>query len=154
MITIKQFLNVVDHAITDTDTWIGYSELATILSYWDGNQDGKSMDIIFSPTTQEVFAVHVHDFKNKRAYRRQIVGFNNDKEAWYGVNYADLESDDDLLGKMQAIYNDEDYDDRIAIPLDLPDDVLLILMKDAHAKDMTFNQYITELIKEKLKQYV
>lgn len=154
MITIKQFLDVVDHAITDTDTWIGYSELAIILSHWDGKQDGKSMDIIFSPTTQEVFAVHVHDFKNQRAYRRQIVGFNNDKEAWNEINYTDLESDEDLLDKMQAIYNNEDYDERVAIPLDMPDDVLLILMKDAHNRDMTFNQYITELIKEKLQQYV
>jgi hypothetical protein len=55
---------------------------------------------------------------------------------------------------MMALMNGEEYDDRVAIPLNLPDDVLLILMKEAHEKDITFNQYLTEIISEKLKQYV
>jgi hypothetical protein len=134
--------------------WLGYKELAIMLSTWDQDQNGRSMDIIFSPITQEVFAVHVHDFSSQRAYRMQIEGFNDDKEAWEGVNYTDLESEDDLLDKIIAIFNYEEYDDRIAIPLDLPDEVLLILMKEAHQKDITFNQYLTEIITEKMKQYV
>lgn len=149
MITIKQFLDVINYQVTDADNWIGYKELAIMLSTWDGDQNGRSMDIVFSPESQQVFAVHVHDYKNARSYRRQIAGFNDDKEAWDGVDYIDLESDDDLLEKMSAIFNYEPYDDRILIPLNgLSDDVLFVLMKAAHENDMTLNQYMEKCLRE------
>ncbi len=152
MITIKQFLDVIDYKVTDTDNWLGYKELAIMLSTWDGDQNGRSIDIVFSPETQQVFAVHVHDYKNMRSYRMQIDGFNDDKNAWDGVDYIDLESEEDLLEKMTAIFNYQPYDDRIAIPMNLPDNVLFVLMKNAHERDITFNEYLTEIIKERIDQ--
>lgn len=153
MITLKQFLDAIDYKVTDTDMWLGYKELAIMLSSWDHDQHGRSLDIVFSPTTQEVFAVHVHDYKNSRSYRMQIEGFNNDKAAWEGVNYIDLDSEDDLLEKIVAIFNYQEYDDRIAIPLNMPDEVLFILMKEAHEKDITLNEYLAQVLTERLSTY-
>lgn len=153
MITLKQFLDTINHQVTEVDTWIGYSELAILLSTWDGDHNGRSMDIVFSPVTQEVFAVHVHDYKNQRAYRRQIKEFNDDAQAWDDVDYIDLETDDDLLEKMDAIFNYKEYDERVTIPLNgLPNDVLFTLMMEAHKHDMTLNQYMEKFLSDEINK--
>jgi hypothetical protein len=158
MITLKQFAHVTDFKITDAEPYTFDGKYIIMLSYWNQDHDGFSMDIYFDPIEQtpefQTKAVHLHDYKNQRAYRIQQPNFDEDNQAWDDVKYIDLETCEDMLDKMMALMNGEEYDDRVAIPLDLPDDVLLILMKDAHEKDITFNQYLTEIISEKLKQYV
>lgn len=44
----------------------------------------------------------------------------------------------------------ENEDGSVTIPLDLDDTTLLILMKEAHKSNMSFNQYITRA----LEQYI
>lgn len=69
-----------------------------------------------------------------------------DKEAWDGVNYVDLEEDDDFIQKALSIKAGEDYDTRVSVPIDLPDDVAFELMKRAHDRDITFNQMVEEVL--------
>jgi hypothetical protein len=158
MITLKQFLSIIDCKITECEIW-NADEPLLLISHWDGNNDGRSMDIIFDPSISDeelqVKSVHLHDYKNQRAYRLMHKrDFEEDNFAWEEVKYTDLESDDDMKEKLTAAFMYEEYDERVVIPLDLPDDVLLILMKEAHAKDITFNQYLAECITEKLQNYV
>jgi hypothetical protein len=68
-------------------------------------------------------------------------------EAWDDVNYVDLESDDDFIQKGLAIKEGEDYDTRVSVPLDLPDDVLFELMKQAHERDITLNELMEDVIR-------
>ena len=71
-------------------------------------------------------------------------------EAWDDTKWIDLESDDDWIQKALAIVAGEDYDTRVTIPLDLPEAELMVLFKAAHAEDMTFNDFVEKILREKL----
>jgi hypothetical protein len=148
MITLKEWMELVDYKITEGSDYYSDNKILYSLDSWNGDQNGYSMCVIFDTATQTVFAVEAHDYKNNRAYRRAIPEFEGDAEAWDGVNFVDLESDDDFIQKALAIKNDEVYDTRVVIPLDLPESELLTLMTMAHERDMTFNDFVAEVIEK------
>ena len=109
-----------------------------------------------------VYEVQAHDYKNQRAYRivnpayysaMQDEATNRNvskKEAWEGVDYVDLEEDDDWFQKAIAIASGQDYDVRVTIPLDLDDDTVFTLMKMAHERDLTLNEFVEDVLREQL----
>lgn len=111
-----------------------------------------------------VYEVQSHDFKNDRAYRLINPDFKDNRdsestkrnvsldEAWDEVNYVDLESDDDWIQKALAIAAGEDYDTRVSIPIDLPEEELMVLFKMAHERDMTFNDFVEQVLREQLER--
>jgi hypothetical protein len=134
------------------------------LDSWNGDQDGNSSTIIFDTKTQEVYEVQSHDYKNQRAYRLVSPDYKDQRnmesvqrnvpldEAWDEVNYVDLEADDDWIQKALAIVAGEDYDTRVSIPIDLPEEELMVLFKMAHDRDMTFNDFIEQVLREQLER--
>ena len=164
MITLKEWMEVVDYRITEGSNylWDCYGPNSYSLDSWDGEHDGRSFSIIFDTKTHVVYEVQAHDFKNQRAYRlvNEDFKFERDVEsanrnvsltaAWDEVDYVDLESDDDWLQKSMAIAAGEDYDTRVSIPLTLPDNELMVLFKMAHEADMTFNDYVEQILRERL----
>lgn len=164
MITLKEWMEVVDYRITEGSNylWDCYGPDSYSLDSWNGVHDGHSFSIIFDTKTQEVYEVQSHDYKNNRAYRlcnpKTYLGMEieagnrgvNKKEAWENVDYVDLESDDDWIQKALAIAAGEDYDTRVTIPLELDDVDLLTLMKMAHARDLTFNEFVEDVLREQL----
>lgn len=164
MITMQEFMEVIDYRITEGGdyTWrcFGDESRPYSLTAWNGDHDGWSFNITFDTGTQEVYIVEACDFKNDRAYRiinpdwieqyQEYAKNHNPKnrnEAWDGVDFVDLESDDDWIQKALAIKAGEDYDTRVSIPLEIPEDELMLLFKAAHERDMTFNQFVEEAIK-------
>jgi hypothetical protein len=166
MITLKEWMEVVEYRVTEGSTfcWQCYGPNAYSLDSWDGDHDGRSFTIIFDTKTQTVYEVQSHDFKNDRAYRRINPDFKDQRdsesterdvsldEAWDDVNYVDLESDDDWIQKALAIAAGEDYDTRVSIPIDLPEEELMVLFKMAHERDMTFNDFIEQVLREQLER--
>jgi Arc/MetJ family transcription regulator len=73
--------------------------------------------------------------------------------AWEDVAYVDLECDDDFMQKALAIAAGEDYDTRVSMPIDFTDEQLLKYMKLAHERDMTFNQFVEEALREAIEDY-
>lgn len=117
------------------------------LDSWDGDFDGANSSIVFNPKTQEVLEVSVCDYKSNRAYR--LSNFENkdtDTVAWDETDYTDLETDEDMLDKLTKIMSYQPYDERVQIPVDLPDHVLLTLAKEAHARDITLDQLMVEIV--------
>ena len=152
MITLKEFMEVANYRITEGGDYFAYGG-AYALTSWNGDQDGYSIEIIFSPRTQEVYEVQACDYKHQRAYRLVHGDYWDeklDKEAWDNVNWVDLESDDDWFQKALSIVAGEDYDSRVSIPIDLPDRELMALFKAAHEADMTFNDFVEQVLREKL----
>jgi hypothetical protein len=49
--------------------------------------------------------------------------------------------------------NGQPYDERVIISLDLPHDVLFVLMQMAHKEDITFNQLIENILLAELEKY-
>jgi hypothetical protein len=164
MITLKEWMEVVDYRVTEGSNymWNCYGPNSYSLDSWDGSHEGSSFSIIFDTKTQVVYEVQSHDYRNNRAYRRcnpdtylgmEIEAGNrgvNKKQAWDEVDYIDLESDDDWFQKALAIAQGEDYDTRVTIPLELDDDDLLTLMKMAHDRDLTFNEFVEDVLREQL----
>jgi hypothetical protein len=167
MITLKEWMEVVEYRITEGSTyqWGCFGHNVYSLDSWDGEQDGHSFTVIFDTKTQEVYEVQAHDFARQRAYRlinpeyaeqyrteakdRSVL----ENQAWDDVDYVDLETDDDWIQKAQAIAAGEDYDTRVSVPVDFTDEDLLKYMKLAHERDITFNQLITEALIEAIDEF-
>ena len=58
-----------------------------------------------------------------------------------------------MLEKARAIYLGEDYDQRVKVPIDLPNELLFELMIKAHEKDITLNNLIEEAIQAAIDAY-
>lgn len=168
MITLKQWMEVVNYRITEGDAWhseaFGYN--AHCLSAWNGvhGAGGWSLNIVFDTETQLVYQVEVCDYTNDRAYRmiNPLYKDAHDKEAksneyanqaWDDVDFTDLEVDEDWLDKATAIVDSEEYDSRIQVPIDFSDEELLKYMKMAHERDMTFNQFVEEALRHAIDEY-
>ncbi len=166
MITLKQWMETVDYRITEGSQfcWNCFGDNAYTLDSWDGNQDGATLTITFDTQTQEVYEVQAHDYRNERSYRMinpdyakvfddEMKRRNIDDFAWDEVKFTDLETDEDWLEKARAIFLGKEYDDRITIPLDIPDGELLKIMLAAHERDMTFNQFVEEALKHAIDEF-
>lgn len=154
MITLKEWVELVDYKITEGSEFYNYAPNMFTLTSWNGNQDGYSTNIVFDVIDQTVYAVEMCDYKNNRAYRLKLPEMALDKKAWDGVNFIDLETDEDFLAKARAIIAGEEYDERVVIPLELDDDILYTLMKKAHERDMTFNDFMNEVLMIEIERMV
>ena len=170
VITLKEFMEVIDYRITEGDdyTWPCFGDGAKpySLSAWNGDHDGWSFNIVFDTGTQEVYMVEACDYKHQRAYRRMNPDWVKDyqdyakahnpeyaDQAWDSVDFVDLEEDDDWIQKALSIKAGEDYDTRVSVPLELSDEDMLTYMKAAHERDMTFNQFVEEAIRQAVKDH-
>lgn len=169
MITLKQWMETFNYRITEGDAygWTCYGPNAQSLSAWNGLHDdgGWSGNIVFDTLNQTVYEVEVCDYTNERAYR--IINPNFKKaydaeaksrgadadQAWDCVKFVDLEVYDDWLLKAEAIVDGQDYDTRVSIPIELPDNELLYLFKMAHERDMKFNDFVEDILKQALEKY-
>ena len=166
MITLKEFMEIVDYRITEGGDygWQCYGHDAYMLDSWNGEQDGHSFTIIFDTKTQVVYEVQAHDYVNQRAYRlinpeyakknkkeARKRGINKD-EAWDDVNYIDLEVDDDFIQKCLAIAAGEVYDTRISVPLELDKDQMYQLMVMAHEQDKTLNEMVEDILRRMIAE--
>ena len=164
MITLKEWMEVVNYRITEGSNfmWDCYGPDSYSLDSWNGDQDGHSFTVIFDTKTQVVYEVQSHDYRNQRAYRLVNPDFQSERDiestdrnvslnqAWDGVDYVDLESDDDWFQKALAIEAGEDYDTRVTVPLDLDEHEMFTLMKMAHERDLTLNEFVEEILREQL----
>ena len=156
MLTLKEWMEIVDYRITEGSDYYNsrYGDKIYSLDSWNGEQDGYSFTIIFDTLTQKVYEVQAHDYLHNRAYRMFAEGsappVGEDTQAWDDVNYIDLEVDDDFIQKCLSIREGEDYDTRVSIPLTLPDDEMLVLMTMAHEHDMTFNDFVEDILRKAL----
>lgn len=169
MITLKQYLDTVDYRITEgcEYTWDCYGTDAHTLTAWNGKHDtgGWSTNIVFDTKTQIVYEVEVCDYTHQRAYRIINPDYSkkhkqeakqkniNFDEAWDDVRYTDLETVEDWVEKAQAIIAGATYDTRVQIPLDLPDDVMFQMMKMAHERDLTLNEFAEDMLRAYIKDY-
>ena len=164
---MKEWMEIVDYKITEGSPygWQCFGPNAYTLDSWNGvhGKGGYSFSIVFSTKTQKVYEVSVCDYTNNRAYRmiteskkekHRTEGQDRDanlNEAWDDVEYTDLEVDDDFIQKCLAIKAGKDYSTDISIPIDLPDHELMQLFKMAHEKNMTFNEYVNQALREALE---
>jgi hypothetical protein len=153
MISLKQWMELVDYRITEGSDYHLNGENLFSLTSWNGRQSdgGYSMEIVFDQKTQDVYVVEACDYSNNRAYRLinpDIDDVEHDKTAWDDTEWTDLDVADDFVEKATAIIAGEDYDTRVQIQLDIPNDLLFKLMTMAHEADMTLNEFIVKILQD------
>jgi|688.fasta_scaffold131950_7 hypothetical protein len=169
MITIKDFLEVVDYRINEGYhyQWKCYGSDAYGFEIFQ-NQDSHSATMVFDLKNQTVYQIEAHDLKNHRSYRwihpdfrsahsQEVIdklGSKDKDVAYDDVHFIDLEVENDILEKTRAIVHEEDYDARVKIPVEFSDEELLKYMKMAHELDITFNQLIENALREAVKKYL
>jgi hypothetical protein len=169
MITIKQWLELVDYRITEGNNymWNCYGEHAHTLTSWDGvhGASGYTLDITFCTKTQTVFETCAYDYTNQRAYRminpdyadahtREAQARAIDMSvAWDSVSYVDLDVDEDFVEKATAIVAGQAYDTRVMININLDSDLELEIYRNAHQLDITVNQYIERALEALIEKH-
>lgn len=165
MITLKDFMETVGYRVTEGShyMWQCYGPNAYRLDYWNQDQDGHSISIVFDTQSHVVYEASAYDYKRERAYRlvnpeyaeahKQEARTRNVDEcqAWDDVGYVDLETDEDFVEKARAIVLDQDYDTRVQIPLTLDESELFEVMKMAHEQDVTLNQFVEGVLRRALE---
>jgi hypothetical protein len=160
MITLKDFMEIVDYRITEGSDyqWACFGPTAYRLDSWNGEQDGHTVSVLFDTHSQEVYQVEAFDYSNERAYRmtnskykdlfkeecqhRDVMDVAWQRDDGTDVEYVDLDVVEDFVEKARAIVTGEDYDTRVKVPVDFSDEELLTYMKMAHERDMTFNAFV------------
>ncbi len=160
-------MEIVDYKITEGSDycWQCYGPNAYRLDSWNQEQDGHTVSIVFDTRTQIVYEANAYDYKRSRAYRLINPDFKSahDQEAtdrdvdinqaWDEVEYIDLDVEEDFLEKARAIASDEDYDTRVQIQVEFSDEDLLVYMKIAHDRDITFNKLVEIALQEAIDQH-
>jgi hypothetical protein len=67
--------------------------------------------------------------------------------------WCDLETPEDWIEKASAIMRNEDFDDRVQIPLTLDKDELYKLMEMAHERDVTLNKMVEIILEEMISRH-
>jgi hypothetical protein len=163
MITLKQFMECIDYKITEGSDycWKCFGDNAYQIDSWNGETgiQGHSIHVVFDTVTQFVYELQAWDYSTQRYYRwispdyvdavkAEAAARNVEfEDACDGVDFIDLDMEEDILEKAEAIANDEPYDTRCQISLDLPDETIFILMKLAHEADMTLNAYVEQILR-------
>jgi hypothetical protein len=141
MITLKQYFETINYRVSEgyTFQWQCYGPNAYGLESTELGDDGYNIGIVFDTQDQTVYQVEIHDYRNERSYRLVNPLFSDARRqecarrgvadvAYDGVNFTDLETEEDFIDKATAIIRGDDYDTRISVPLDLPDNMLFELM--------------------------
>lgn len=161
MITLKDWLEVVDYRISEGSVygWTCFGPNAHRLDAWNGDPEGTNASVVFDTQNQTVYEATVYDYAKPRAFRminpNYVTQYKaeakkqnvNPDQAWDDVNYIDLDVEDDFLDKARAIMSNQPYDDRVKMPLVMPDEDLFELMKMAHEYDMSLNQFVEQALK-------
>jgi hypothetical protein len=155
---IKDVNESLDHRINGGSEygWKCYGENARFLDY---ESTYATCSCVFDTVDQVVYEVHVELKESaQRPYRwlnpltKQVMYEEalyreiDADQAWDDVKWIDLETEEDFLEKANAIFNGEDFDKRISVPLNLSDEELFTMMKLAHEKDITLNQLMVEIL--------
>ena len=160
---ISEFLEAIQYNIANISeyAWSCYgTDSVCVDSTKDGCYDTSAN---FCTKTKEIREVTLYDYSINKSYRwtdpeyafaRQLESMKknvNDKIAYGVVEFVDVDVIEDILEKIQDIYNGIQYDERVIIPLDISDKDFLQFAKAAHALDITFNEFVEVSIKEAIK---
>lgn len=153
---------MIEYKITEGESyyWPCFGSNSRIIDYRSQDRVNEvSASLVFDSVDQTCYQAEVYDYSTDNFYRwthpefvdrykAECAARNIEfSQAFDDKEFVDLEVADDFLEKGSAIVRGLPYDERISIPVDIPEDVLFELMKAAHQKDITFNQFMAEIIK-------
>ena len=104
MLTLKEWLELVDYKITEGSEWYCNIPGTYSLSFWNGDQDGVSSTCVFDPKMDQfVYLIELCDYKNNKAYRLHDEAIDCDSEAWDGVDFINMKTKQEFLSICEQI---------------------------------------------------
>lgn len=174
MITLQEVMELGQYKITNSERfwWNCYGHNARIIDFnfqqYDKLNEKVKQDaelsVVFDTVTQEVYEVSIHDYVKENYYKLvnpeyfdNLVKESNEKNIDYRTFFDDekyniLETKDDFVSKANAIINNEPYDERIEVPLELTEQEFINLSLKAHENDMTINQYVEKILSKMINK--
>ena len=135
--------------------------------YLDFESEYAHGSVVFDTTNQLVYIAEINSKTDSaRPYQWVNPEFNQayldeckDREidprsAWDDTKYVVLETSEDFLEKAHAIFNNLDFDERVSVPLDLDNDVILVLALEAHKRDITINKMVELVLQRAIDEHV
>lgn len=74
-------------------------------------------------------------------------------QAWDDVKWICLEIEEDFVEKATKMFNGEQFDTRISIPIDLDSDTMLQLAMEAHKRDITMNKMVEVILRQVINEH-
>lgn len=167
MITLQDFLEVIDYKITEGSDycWTCYGENVHRIEHQaEDIHSGCTITCVFDTKEHFVYEMEAWDNANNRVYRwihpDYIEAYKQSckehdvdfKVAFDDTNYIDLEVEEDMLEKASAILNEEEYDTRVQVPLTLDKEQTYELMMLAHERDLTLNELVEEILVQEINR--
>lgn len=133
--------------------------------YLDYQSTHANLSVLFNIYSQEIYSAEINDNEDtvryrwlNPAYKDAMVAEAKERnvdpdQAWDDVKWTDLEVEEDFLEKAQAIFAGKEFDNRIQVPLDLEDDLLLHLAMEAHKRDITLNKMVEIVLQEAINRH-
>lgn len=170
MLDLDQWLQAVNYEVTEgwKPLWKAFGEHTHSYECTTEDKNGEflaSLSCEFNKITKEVCLIEAHDYIRDISYRwiRPDLKESYIKEcASRGVSfetandrldYIDLDTESDILSKTMSIFEGFPYDDRVEVPIDLDDGELFELMRQAHLKDVTLNQYVADILENYIENF-
>lgn len=165
---LSQVNEITNHRITEGSDygWNCYPDAR----YLDYESDFAHVSVLYSTVTQEIYQAEVSvkvdawdedsspyrwlNPEYKEAFfsecKKRKVKKN---QAWDDVKWVDLETEEDFLEKAEAMFNGEEFDKRVQVPLELDDELMMQLFMEAHKRDITLNQMIEEILSKVIEEH-
>lgn len=155
----------LDHRITGGSDycWSCYGPNTRFLDY---ETDHAHASVVFDTITQTVYSAEINDKADKYKPYRWLNPSHTQSmldeatsrgidpnQAWDTVTWYDLETSEDWLEKARAIMRGESFDERIEVPLNLEDDLMLKLALEAHKRDITLNKMVEIVLQEAIDRH-
>ncbi len=164
---LKQLHEAFDYRISGGSEY-GWSCYGYNVRCLDFESDYAYATLVFDTKTSTVYSADISSTDNTfvKAYRWQnpehlaaLLKESNERGvdnsiAWDDVKWIDLEVEEDFLEKAKAMFNGEDFDTRVVVPLDLDDTTILMLALAAHKRDITINKMVEVILQQVIDQRV
>jgi hypothetical protein len=163
MPTLKNFFETIDYKITEGSDYLW--ECFGPHSYQlDSQTEDYTINIVFDTQDQTIYQLEAWDYRANRYYRwlnpETLDDFKAEclereidyRNAIDTDTFVDLELVEDFFEKARSIMAGEDYDTRVQVPLDMPEEELYQLMRIAHKQDITLNQLVENLLRRMIDE--
>ena len=160
---LRQINEITNHRITGGSEymWKCYPDARHL----DYESDYAYISVMHNTLTQEIYEANVTVKENSAsdaatkpyrwlnpeytdAYCTESTERNIDPTvAWDTTKWVDLEVEEDFFEKAKAIFNGQEFDNRIQVPIELDNETMLALCMEAHKRDLTLNELVAEMLR-------
>ena len=145
--------------------WKCYGKNAHFIDFEADVRGGvDAISAVFDTKTQRVFEVTISpvgegremvwidpDYRTAQEGEAKSRGVAADMED--EVSRVTLEMEEDVIEKASSVIITGTCEENVKIPLNIDDESLLVIMKLAHAKDVTLNQFVEGILREELDKF-